>query len=80
MATMRTQQMFAISNFHFLVPWTSLFSFNSKYCQKWAWIPYQLFQEKLDKYAFVQLILKIIIFYYKLSVFRHRIASALKYA
>ena len=26
--------------------------------------PYQLFQEKLDKYALVQLILKIIIFYY----------------
>ena len=38
--------------------------------------PYQLFQEKLDKNELVQLILKIIIFYYKLSVFRHRIVSA----
>ena len=44
-------------------------------CQKWAFHT-NCFKRNKNKYTSIQLILKIIIFYYKLYVFWHRIASA----
>ena len=67
--------MFAISNFHLLSPVDTSESSKVVFCfisfQTFFFdihakmsFSYQLFEEKLDQYAFVQLILKIIIFYY----------------